>query len=148
MITHDTLPVLLADDCAALPQRGREGDAGFDIRSTVRVDIEPFERAIVPTGVKIALSEGQAALVVPRSGLAARHGITIVNAPGLIDSNYRGEIKVILANLDKSETFHIEPGDRIAQLVIVKVETPEMTRVDVLPESNRGEAGFGSSGIA
>lgn len=143
----ERIPVLLSEDEASLPRCGREGDAGYDIRSTVSADIEPFERFLVPTGIKMAIPEGYAALVVPRSGLAVKHGISIVNSPGLIDSNYRGEIKVILVNLDPRETFHIEPGDRIAQLLFVKAESPQLDCVDMLPESNRGEQGFGSSGV-
>ena len=123
------------------------GDAGVDLRSVERIVLEPQERAMVATGLAIALPEGYAGFVLPRSGLAAKHGISIVNAPGLIDSNYRGELKVILLNTDPDKSFTIEIGDRIAQLIVMPVPTINFEQVEELTESQRGESGFGSSGI-
>jgi dUTP pyrophosphatase len=131
---------------AVLPERAYPGDAGLDLVSCERLVIEPGERAVVGTGIAVAIPEGHAGLVVPRSGLAARHGIGIVNAPGLIDSGYRGELRVVLVNTDGAESFTVEPGMRIAQLVLVPVSAAEPVEVDVLPETARGLAGFGSSG--
>jgi dUTP pyrophosphatase len=131
---------------AVVPERAYEGDAGLDLASCERVDIAPGERAVVGTGIAVAIPDGHAGFVVPRSGLAARHGIGIVNAPGLVDSGYRGEVRVVLVNHDPSETFTVEPGMRIAQLVLVPVAEAEPVRVEALPETQRGTAGFGSSG--
>jgi dUTP pyrophosphatase len=128
------------------PAQAHEGDAGYDLHAAEAVTIEPGERASVGTGVAMAIPEGQAGLVVPRSGLAARHGISVVNAPGLIDSGYRGEVRVLLLNTDRAEPFRIEPGDRIAQLVLVAVETPELEEAEELDETVRGAGGFGSTG--
>ena len=116
-------------------------DPAFRLRSNL------FERATVPCGFALAIPDGCAGLVIPRSGLAARHGISIVNAPGLIDSGYRGEIKVVLVNLDPESSFKVNVGDRIAQLMIVKIPSVSFSEVDTLPETSRGEEGFGSSGI-
>jgi dUTP diphosphatase len=135
----------LRDD-AALPERAYPGDAGLDLVSCERVTLEPGERAVVGTGIAVAIPEGHAGLVVPRSGLAARHGIGIVNAPGLVDAGYRGELRVVLVNTDRSEAFVVEPGMRIAQLVLVPVALAAAIDVTELPESERGAAGFGSSG--
>ncbi len=135
----------LRDD-AALPERAYPGDAGLDLVSCERVTLEPGERAVVGTGIAVAIPEGHAGLVVPRSGLAARHGIGIVNAPGLVDAGYRGELRVVLVNTDRSEAFVVEPGMRIAQLVLVPVALAAAVDVTELPESERGSAGFGSSG--
>jgi dUTP pyrophosphatase len=132
---------------AALPSRAHEGDAGLDLTACERVELPPGERAVVATGVAIALPDGYAGFVQPRSGLAARHGVTIVNAPGLIDSGYRGEIRVVLLNTDRERTFVAEPGDRIAQLVVLAVPEVELVEVDELPASARGTAGFGSTGV-
>ena len=134
------------DSEAKLPARTRSEDAGYDLASLEEVTIQPGCRYLVRTGVGVAIPCGFAGLITPRSGLAAKHGITIVNAPGLIDPNYRGELKVALLNTDKEEPFHILKGDRIAQLVIVPVLTPELKLVDKFDETERGEAGFGSSG--
>lgn len=134
------------DDGLPLPERAHPGDAGFDLRSTVDLVLAPGERALVPTGVAVAIPLGYAGLVQPRSGLAARHGIGIVNAPGLIDSGYRGEIKVIAINLDRSQPFEIHRGDKIAQIVFYPVPETKLREVDELPESERGAGGFGSSG--
>jgi dUTP pyrophosphatase len=131
---------------AVVPTRAYSGDAGLDLAACERVELGPGERAIVHTGVAVAIPEGYAGFVQPRSGLARRHGITIVNAPGLIDSGYRGELQVTLLNTDLEHAFAVEPGMRIAQLVIVPVPQVELVEVDELPESERGTAGFGSSG--
>jgi len=141
----DALAVQLLHPDARAPERTREGDAGYDLRSVEAFELRPGERRTVPTGVAIALPEGVAGLVVPRSGLAARHGLSVVNGPGLIDPNYRGEIKVVLVNLGE-HPFAAEVGDRIAQLLLVPFWSPELQVVDALPESDRGANGFGSSG--
>ncbi len=131
---------------AVLPTRAYAGDAGLDLYACEPVRLEPGARASVPTGIAVEIPPGQAGLVVPRSGLAARHGIALVNAPGLIDAGYRGELRVLLLNTDRQETATLEAGDRIAQLVLVKVETPEVEEVAELSGSVRGAGGFGSSG--
>ena len=130
---------------AVLPERAYSGDAGIDLVSCERVELAPGERATVGTGIAVAIPDGHAGFVQPRSGLAARHGISIVNTPGLIDSGYRGELRVILLNTDGRETFVVEPGMRIAQLVVVPVAAIELIEVEELPESERGVRGFGSS---
>lgn len=135
----------LRDD-ARLPSRAHDGDAGLDLHAAEAARIEPGERASVSTGIAVEIPEGHAGLVLPRSGLAARHGIALVNAPGLIDSGYRGEVRILLLNTDRSEAFEIEPGDRIAQLVIAPVGGVEAVEVPELAPSSRGEGGFGSSG--
>jgi dUTP diphosphatase len=132
---------------AVLPVRAYAGDAGVDLAACERVQIEPGERAVVGTGLAVAIPEGHAGLVLPRSGLAARHGIGKVNSPGLIDSGYRGELQVVLLNTDRRETFIVEPGMRIAQLVVVPVPPLEVVEVEELPASERGERGFGSSAV-
>ena len=129
-----------------LPQYAKAGDAGIDIYSRIDCAIAPGERAMVPTGIAIAFAEGYVCLVHPRSGLAAKHGISIVNAPGTIDAGFRGEIQVILINIDLKDTFEIKRGDRIAQLVFQKVEHAQLTEVEQLPDSDRGAGGFGSTG--
>lgn len=129
-----------------LPAYARPGDAGADLQSTDRAVLAPGERALVGTGVRIALPDGFVGLVHPRSGLAVKHGITVLNTPGTIDAGYRGEIKVILINLSDQE-YAIEPGDRIAQLVVQRVERARFIQVERLPESERGEGGFGSTGF-
>jgi dUTP diphosphatase len=131
---------------AVLPERAYAGDAGLDLVACERLVIEPGGRGVVGTGIAVAVPDGHAGFVVPRSGLAARHGIAIVNAPGLVDSGYRGEVRVLLVNTDRAESFTVEPGMRIAQLVVVPVVVAEPLEVDVLPETERGMAGFGSSG--
>lgn len=132
----------------SLPRYAQPGDAGADLISTETLTLAPGERALVGTGVSIALPEGYGGFVMPRSGLAAKHGITVVNAPGTIDAGYRGEIKVILLNTDRFTPFEITAGDRIAQLVIIPVVRATFLPVDSLPESERGEGGFGSTGIS
>jgi len=131
---------------ARLPTRAHDDDAGLDLYAVEAVTIAPGERAMVPTGIAIELPERHAGLVVPRSGLAARHGIALVNAPGLIDAGYRGELRVLLLNTDRDEAFEIAPGDRIAQLVVTRVETPDLVEVDELAPTRRADGGFGSSG--
>ena len=132
-------------DAATLPIRAYEGDAGLDLAACERVELGPGERAVVGTGLTVAIPDGHAGFVQPRSGLAAKHGITILNTPGLVDAGYRGELKVVLLNTDRDEPFVVEPGMRIAQLVVVPVALPEPTEVAELPDSERGEKGFGSS---
>lgn len=129
-----------------VPVYAHPGDAGADLRAAESVDLAPGARATVPTGVAIALPDGFAAFVLPRSGLAAKHGITIVNAPGTVDAGYRGEIRVTLLNTDTEETFSITAGDRIAQLVVMPVTRVNFVPVETLPGSHRGESGFGSTG--
>jgi dUTP pyrophosphatase len=143
-----TVAVLLRrlDPQIPAPDYSRDGDAGADLRTTVDVEIAPGERTTVPTGVAVALPGGYAGFVHPRSGLAALHGLTIVNAPGTIDSGYRGEIKVTLLNTDRSEPIRLSRGDRIAQLVVQPVVRAAFHEVDELPDSERGTEGFGSSG--
>jgi dUTP pyrophosphatase len=134
------------DPSLPLPAYAHPGDAGADLVSRVDVTLAPGQRVLVPTGLAIALPEGYAAFTHPRSGLAARHGITIVNAPGTVDAGYRGEILVNLVNLDPQEPFEVRRGDRIAQLVVQRVAEVEFVEVDSLPESSRGETGHGASG--
>lgn len=133
---------------ARLPVRAHPGDAGFDLHAVEATEVPPGGRIAVPCGFAMALPEGTAGLVLPRSGLALRDGITVLNAPGLIDSGYRGEVMAILVNHDPVTTFAVAPGDRIAQLVIVDLPTAGFTEVDELPASQRGEGGFGSTGVA
>ena len=139
------LPIQRLRDDALVPTRAYAGDAGLDLAACERVELAPGERATVGTGLAIAIPEGYAGFVQPRSGLAARHGITIVNAPGLVDSGYRGELKVILLNTDAHKPFVVEPGMRIAQLVVMPVPEVDPVEVDDLAESERGVRGFGSS---
>ncbi|CAB4703751.1 MAG: dUTP diphosphatase [Actinobacteria bacterium] len=137
-----------SDPSLSLPVYAKPGDAGADLCSSEDLVIAPGERALVPTGISIALPEGFAAFVHPRSGLAIKNGIGIVNSPGTIDAGYRGEIKVILINHDRSEEFVIKRGDRIAQLVVQRVESAQFVEVANLPESARGAGGFGSTGVS
>jgi dUTP pyrophosphatase len=139
------LPVQRLHAEAVLPARAYPGDAGLDLAACERVELAPGERAVVGTGLAVAIPEGHAGFVQPRSGLAARHGIAVVNSPGLIDSGYRGELKVVLLNTDRTERFVVEPGMRIAQLVVVPVVLTEPREVSELPASERGDKGFGSS---
>jgi dUTP pyrophosphatase len=141
-----TLQVRRVDHRALLPTRAYDGDAGLDLYALEAARLAPGERTAVRTGIAVEIPEGQAGLVLPRSGLAARHGIALVNAPGLIDAGYRGEIQVLLLNTDRASTFGVERGDRIAQLVVVRVEAPDVLEVDELTASERGPGGFGSSG--
>ena len=141
------LPIKGLETDAVIPSYAYEGDAGLDLSAAESCTLKPFERKAISTKLAIAIPDGYAGLVIPRSGLALKHGISIVNAPGLIDSGYRGELKVILINLDPNEPFAIEVGDRIAQLMIVKIPTVQLHKVDELPATERGEGGFGSSGV-
>lgn len=138
----------LAPD-AILPARAHPGDAGLDLCAAESAALAPGERVVIGTGVVVAVPDGHAGLVMPRSGLASRHGVTVVNAPGLIDSGYRGELRVALVNLDRRATFEIRPGDRIAQLVIVPVALAEPVESDIdeLGDTARGSGGFGSTGV-
>jgi dUTP pyrophosphatase len=140
------LPVRRLHPDATLPRRAYAGDAGLDLHAVEAVTLEPGRRASIGTGIAVAIPEGQAGLVLPRSGLAARSGIALVNAPGLIDAGYRGELRVLLLNTDRETPCEIAVGDRIAQLVLVRLELPATVEVDELPGSERGEDGFGSSG--
>jgi dUTP pyrophosphatase len=128
------------------PSRAHPGDAGLDLRAAEGATLGPGERASVGTGIAVAIPDGWAGLVLPRSGLAARNGIALVNAPGLIDPGYRGEVRVLLLNTDRAEPFEVSPGDRIAQLTLVRLESPELEEAEELDETARGEGGFGSSG--
>ena len=139
------LPIRRLRDDATLPERAYAGDAGLDLAACERHELRPGARAVVGTGLAVAIPEGYAGFVQPRSGLAARHGITVVNAPGLVDSGYRGEIQVVLLNTDADHPFVVEPGMRIAQLVVLPVPELELVEVEELPESERGVRGFGSS---
>jgi dUTP pyrophosphatase len=143
------LPVAVVrlDPGLPLPSYAHPGDAGADLMSTVDLVLAPGERALVPTGIALALPEGFVALVHPRSGLAARHGLSIVNTPGTIDAGYRGEIKVLLVNHDRTQPVEIGRGDRIAQLVVQRFERAEFTEVAALPDSVRGDGGYGSTGV-
>jgi dUTP pyrophosphatase len=141
-----TLKVRRLDGRAQLPRRAYPGDARLDLYALEDAVLDPGERASVRTGIAVEIPDGEAGLVLPRSGLAARHGIALVNAPGLIDAGYRGEVLVLLLNTDRDATFMIAAGDRIAQLVLVKVQTPEIVEVEELAVSERGAGGFGSSG--
>jgi len=132
---------------AALPSQAYAGDAGFDLTACERHELGPGERGTVPTGLAVAIPEGHGGFVLPRSGLAARNGITIVNAPGLIDSGYRGEVQIVLLNTDQAAPFVVEPGMRIAQLVVLPVPRVELVELEELPESERGARGFGSSKV-
>ncbi|HUZ84804.1 MAG TPA: dUTP diphosphatase [Gaiellales bacterium] len=135
------------DDAARLPRPAREGDAGLDLSSVQRVLVPAGERRTVGTGLAVAIPPGHAGMVQPRSGLAMRHGITVLNSPGLIDPGYRGELRVVLLNTDREHAFQVEVGDRIAQLVVVAVAAAAPVAVDLLDETARGAAGFGSSGV-
>jgi dUTP diphosphatase len=141
-----TLQFARLSEEAREPTRAHDGDAGYDLYAVEAATIGPGERASVGTGVAVAIPGGWAGLVLPRSGLAARHGITLPNAPGLIDSGYRGEVRVLLLNTDAREPFEVAPGDRVAQLLLVRHEVPELVEVESLDETMRGVGGFGSSG--
>jgi dUTP pyrophosphatase len=140
------LPIQRLRADAVLPGRAYDGDAGLDLSACERVELAPGERAVVGTGLAVAIPEGHAGFVQPRSGLADRHGVTIVNSPGLIDSGYRGELKVILLNTDSGHPFVVEPGMRIAQLVVLEIPEVELEEVAELPATERGVRGHGSSG--
>jgi dUTP pyrophosphatase len=139
------LPIQRLRDDAIVPERAYAGDAGLDLSACERVELAPGERALVGTGLAVAIPEGYAGFVQPRSGLAARHGLTVVNSPGLVDSGYRGELRVVLLNTDAQQPFLVEPGMRIAQLVVLPIPELELIEVEELPASERGVRGFGSS---
>lgn len=141
------LPIRRLREGAIVPSRAYAGDAGLDLSACERVELEPGERAAVATGLAVAIPDGYAGYVQPRSGLAAQHGITIVNSPGLVDSGYRGELKVVLLNTDAREPFVVEAGMRIAQLVVIEVPDVDPVEVDELPATERGVRGFGSSAV-
>jgi dUTP pyrophosphatase len=141
-----SLRVVRLHERATLPTRAHPGDAGLDLYALEPAALEPGERTSIPTGIAVEIPPGQAGLVLPRSGLAARHGISVVNAPGLIDSGYRGELRVLLLNTDRVDRFELAAGDRIAQLVLVEVALEEPLEVTELEPSRRGLGGFGSSG--
>lgn len=140
------IPIVRLDTDLPLPSYSHPGDAGADLHSAVDLTLAPGERRLVPTGIALALPEGYVGLVHPRSGLAARHGLSIVNAPGTIDAGYRGEVQVCLVNLDPTTAITLRRGDRIAQLVVQRVERASFVEVDSLPESARGVGGYGSTG--
>lgn len=146
MLEEVEIPIIRLDPGLPLPAYAHEGDAGADLYAAQSVYLGPHRRALVPTGVALALPEGFAAFVHPRSGLALRHGLSIVNAPGTIDAGYRGEISVLLVNTDPVTGVQIERGDRIAQLVIQRFATARFRQVDALPDSSRGAGGYGSTG--
>jgi dUTP pyrophosphatase len=139
------LPIQRLRADAIVPERAYAGDAGLDLSACERVELAPGERALVGTGLAVAIPEGYAGFVQPRSGLAARHGLTVVNSPGLVDSGYRGELRVVLLNTDAQQPFLVEPGMRIAQLVVLPIPELELIEVEELPASERGVRGFGSS---
>jgi dUTP pyrophosphatase len=141
-----TLRVARLDARARLPTRAHPGDAGLDLYAVEAAVLAPGERASIPTGIAVEIPPGHAGLVLPRSGLAARHGISVVNAPGLIDADYRGEVRVLLLNTDREESFELAAGDRIAQLVMIAVATSDVEEVPALTDTERGAGGFGSSG--
>jgi dUTP pyrophosphatase len=143
---HLEVAVLRLDADLPLPAYAHPGDAGADLVTTVDVTLAPGERALVPTGIALALPEGYVAFVQPRSGLAARHGLSIVNTPGTVDAGYRGEIMVLLVNHDPSEPVTLRRGDRVAQLIVQRVEHARFVEVDELPDSARGAGGYGSTG--
>ena len=140
------LPIRRLREDAVLPERAYAGDAGLDLAACERHELGPGERAVIGTGLAVAIPEGYAGFVQPRSGLAARHGLSVVNAPGLIDSGYRGEVRVLLLNTDRDEPFEVAVGDRIAQLLLVAHAEPELDEVAGLADSARGAGGFGSTG--
>lgn len=145
-MTNLNVAIKRLDPTVELPSYAYEGDAGLDLRANETVDIKPHERTLISTGLAIALPDGYAGFVQPRSGMALKRGLSIANTPGLIDAHYRGELKVIAVNLDPHETIHIERGERIAQLVIQQVPVVHLIEVDELDETDRGSGGFGSSG--
>lgn len=147
MSDHDLdVSIVRLDPELPLPSYAHPGDAGADLRTTVDLRLEPGERALVPTGIALALPSGYVALVHPRSGLAAKHGLSIVNTPGTVDSGYRGEVKVMLINHDPREAIHLRRGDRVAQLVVQRYERVRFVEVETLPDSVRGAGGYGSTG--
>jgi len=143
---HIKVPIKRLDPAVELPSYAYEGDAGLDLRASEDVTLQPFERRLIPTGLSVAIPEGYAGFVQPRSGMALKRGLSMANTPGLIDAHYRGELKVVAINLDPKEAIHIERGERIAQLVIQQVPVVDLEEVDELDDTDRGAGGFGSSG--
>lgn len=143
---HIKLPFVRLDRSVSLPQYAYEGDAGLDLHSAEDVTLRPFERCLISTGLAVAVPEGYAGFIQPRSGLSLRTGLSMVNTPGLVDSHYRGELKICAINLDPNNDIEITKGERIAQLVIQRVATVDLIEVQELDETDRGEGGFGSSG--
>lgn len=143
---HIKVPIKRLDPAVELPSYAYEGDAGLDLRASEDVTLQPFERRLIPTGLAVAIPEGYAGFVQPRSGMALKRGLSMANTPGLIDAHYRGELKVVAINLDPKEAIHIERGERIAQLVIQQVPVVDLEEVDELDDTDRGAGGFGSSG--
>lgn len=143
---HIKVPIKRLDPAVELPSYAYEGDAGLDLRASEDVTLQPFERRLIPTGLAVAIPEGYAGFVQPRSGMALKRGLSMANTPGLIDAHYRGELKVVAINLDPKEAIHIERGERIAQLVIQQVPIVDLEEVDELDDTDRGAGGFGSSG--
>jgi dUTP pyrophosphatase len=141
------IKIKLLDKSLSVPDYAHKTDAGIDLYSTISCVLKPFERKMIPSGIKVSIPEGYAGFVLPRSGLAIKNGISLVNSPGLIDSGYRGEICVIMINLDKEMDFTVNKGDKICQLVIKKIEHANLIEVEELDNSDRGEGGFGSTGI-
>jgi dUTP pyrophosphatase len=140
------IQIKLLDKDLTMPRYQHDGDAGLDLPSRIDFVLEPGARAMIPTGIAVAIPQGYAGFVLPRSGLASRHGIALVNSPGLVDAGYRGEMSIVMINTDKREPFHIKRGDRIAQLVIQKVVEARTVQVNELDTTSRGEGGFGSTG--
>lgn len=147
-MTMLSVPMRVLSENAVVPKNAYDGDAGVDLCSTEEVVLQPFQRQLIGTGLAVAIPRGYAGFVLPRSGTAIRQGLSLANTPGLIDSNYRGELKIAAVNLDPETPIHIMPGDRIAQLVIMGVESPAFELVEVLDDTERGEGGFGSSGVS
>ena len=147
-MAHIQVRIKRLDPQVELPSYAYAGDAGLDLRANETVDIEPHERVLISTGIAVAIPDGFAGFVQPRSGMALKRGLSIANTPGLIDAHYRGELKIIAVNLDAENAIHIERGERIAQLVIQEVPTVKLVEVDELDETDRGAGGFGSSGAA
>lgn len=141
------IPLETIESDAVVPHYAHEGDAGLDLYATAEVRLAPFQRALIPTGLRMAIPRGYGGFVLPRSGLAIKNGFSLVNSPGLIDSNYRGEVKIIAINLDPEQTVTIHKGDRVAQLVIMRVEDVRFVLSDDLNDTGRGSNGFGSSGV-
>lgn len=142
------VPLQALDPELSLPAYAYAGDAGVDLRAACDEVLQPFERKLIPCGIALAIPRGYAGFVLPRSGLAIKHGVSLVNAPGLIDSDYRGEVCAVLVNLDAHEPFAVKRGDRIAQLVIMPVPAVEFAASEELPDTERGAGGFGSSGVS
>lgn len=143
-----SIPVLRIDSGIEMPSYAHEGDAGLDIRSAIDITLLPFQRALIPTGIAVAIPDGYAGFMQPRSGIALKQGLSMVNTPGLIDAHYRGELKIAAINLDPCTPIEISRGDKIAQLVVQAVECVNLLEVEILDETVRGQGGFGSTGVS